>query len=209
MSSATCRVACFDLGGVVVRIHRTFEEALRAAGLPVHHDLLPRLPLLAPLSDAYQSGVIDDHEYARLLTERLDHRYTPSDILRAHDAVILDPYEGVTAVIHAARAASLRIIALSNTNARHWKLIDHIEAIRAMDDHLLSHEIGAIKPHEAAFRAVERRADARPEEVLLFDDTPDNIDAARAAGWDAVLIDHTRETAPQLRAALQARDLLP
>jgi putative hydrolase of the HAD superfamily len=54
-----------------------------------------------------------------------------------------------------------------------------------------SGEIGAKKTDAAFYAAVEARSGLSGAQVALIDDTPDNVDAARAAGWRAVLWDGT------------------
>lgn len=54
-----------------------------------------------------------------------------------------------------------------------------------------SGDIGAKKTDAAFYAAVEARTGLSGAEVALVDDTPDNVDAARAAGWRAVLWDGT------------------
>jgi FMN phosphatase YigB (HAD superfamily) len=51
----------------------------------------------------------------------------------------------------------------------------------------LSCEIGACKPSEAAFAAVEAALGLARGQILLIDDTAANVEGARARGWDAVL----------------------
>ncbi len=48
-------------------------------------------------------------------------------------------------------------------------------------------DLGARKSDPAFYAAVEARTGFAPAELLLIDDTPANIEAARAAGWGARL----------------------
>ena len=48
-------------------------------------------------------------------------------------------------------------------------------------------DLGAKKPDPAFFAAIEARTGFAPGEMLLVDDLPANVEAARAAGWGAVL----------------------
>ena len=50
----------------------------------------------------------------------------------------------------------------------------------------LSCEIGACKPSEAAFAAVEAALGLARGQILLIDDTATNVEAALARGWDAI-----------------------
>lgn len=48
-------------------------------------------------------------------------------------------------------------------------------------------DIGAMKSEPAFYRAVEARTGRPPEGHMLIDDTAANVEAARAAGWQAAL----------------------
>ena len=55
------------------------------------------------------------------------------------------------------------------------------------DDIVYSHEVGLKKPDPAIYALAESRLGVEPHEVVLLDDLVANVEAARAAGWHAVL----------------------
>jgi putative hydrolase of the HAD superfamily len=64
-----------------------------------------------------------------------------------------------------------------------------------------SGDIGARKTDLAFYAAVEARTGLSGAQVILIDDTADNIEAARAAGWGGVVWDGTHSLAEALAAA--------
>jgi putative hydrolase of the HAD superfamily len=52
-----------------------------------------------------------------------------------------------------------------------------------------SSEVGLIKPDPAIFTLATERAGVEPQEILLIDDTPSNLQAAQRAGWHVLLLD--------------------
>jgi 2-haloacid dehalogenase len=66
-----------------------------------------------------------------------------------------------------------------------------------------SHLMRLEKPDPRVFAYVERETGYAAERILFFDDRVENVDAARAGGWMAELIDHTGDTAAQLFALLR------
>jgi putative hydrolase of the HAD superfamily len=72
------------------------------------------------------------------------------------------------------------------------KLKDRFEAIHYAADY------GVGKPDPAFFRAVEARTGLTAGDLLLLDDSPRNVEAARACGWSAVLWDGTQTLAEAL-----------
>lgn len=77
-------------------------------------------------------------------------------------------------------------------------LKDHFAAIHYAADY------GCGKPDPAFFEAVAARTGHAPRELLLIDDSPRNVDAARACGWRAGLWDGT-QTVAEVIAAAEAR----
>ena len=85
-----------------------------------------------------------------------------------------------------ALAAEHRVAVFSNTNAEHWARVDEMAQGRLEPFELyLSHEIGAVKPDLDAFRIVAERGGFEPGRCLFFDDMAENVEAARAAGFEA------------------------
>ena len=69
----------------------------------------------------------------------------------------------------------------------------------AMVDHLVySHEVGLAKPDPAVYALTARRLGVRPEEVLFLDDDEPRVEAARAAGWQAVLHEETSRSIAEM-----------
>jgi FMN phosphatase YigB (HAD superfamily) len=72
-----------------------------------------------------------------------------------------------------------------------------------------SHLLRLVKPDSRIFQAFEQSVGSSGSEIAYFDDLAENCAAARSAGWRVQPIDPLRETAPQIRAALRAWEILP
>lgn len=201
-------VVCFDWGGVILRICRTFEEGIAAAGLDARpFEASPELyDVRRSASRAYQVGEIDDVAFFKAVSESLGGVYDTDEIALIHDAWLLGEYEGVGEIMAALNEAEAVTTAmLSNTNARHWARRERdFPTCGAAEAAHASHLLRLAKPDAAIFRAFEREVGAAPGSIVFFDDLEENVEAARAAGWSAVRIDHEAETAPQIRGALAA-----
>lgn len=99
--------------------------------------------------------------------------------------------------------ATVRTAALSNSadgarreEQRRYDLASLFEVV------VYSHEVGVSKPDPAIYRLTERALDLRPDELVLLDDRPENVEGARACGWRAVL---HRDTTASIR---EIRDLV-
>ncbi len=72
---------------------------------------------------------------------------------------------------------------MSNNNPLHWERLKQPDMFGGRFDHVfLSFETGFMKPDSAAYVHVLSHLGCRPEEVIFFDDTPECVEGARAAG---------------------------
>jgi putative hydrolase of the HAD superfamily len=214
MASALPGVVVFDLGGVVVRICRSWQEGTERAGLPFHPEIMDpeRLAARKALVRRYETGEIGCEEFFAAVSASMGGRYTPGEVRRVHDLWITGEYVGVGSLIDELHALGLQTGVLSNTNAHHWRQQtagEHGPALFPTPQrvkHLhASHLLRLAKPQLAIFRAFEQATGFGPGQIVYFDDLAENIAGARGAGWDAHLIDHTQETVPQMRQRLQER----
>lgn len=221
MSEGDVRVVCFDLGGVVVRICRTWEEACLRAGIPVRESSRFAAGEFAhkrrAIVDDYQTGRMACDDYWPAIAAATGGLYSPQEVERIHSAWTMEDYPGVADVIDALnRREGVLTACLSNTNPRHWSILRGNQApthggsraISSLRRTLVSHEVGLAKPDPEIYRAAERALDVRPDQILFFDDLSENIEAAAALGWRAVAIDHRRDTAAQMREHLKSYGLI-
>lgn len=209
------RLICFDLGGVIVRICRTWEEACAAAGLAVRHDdtfhAPDRLHQRRTLHHRHECGHVASADYWALMSRAIGGVYAPDEVELIHQSWILGEYRGIADLVERLASRShIETACLSNTNQAHWRLLTggpYHRAVSYLRHRIASHEINLAKPDEAAYRHVERLTARRAGEILFFDDMPENINAARAIGWRAELIDHTGDTAAQIDAHLRAHNV--
>jgi len=117
----------------------------------------------------------------------------------------LRPVAQSVALLRRLRDAGTPLYFLSNMPAPY---ADHLEAeydfVGWFRDGLFSARVKAIKPEPAIFEMAAARFGARPDELLFFDDVLHNVEAAIAAGWQAL---HFTDAAAA-EAALRERGLI-
>ena len=125
------------------------------------------------------------------------------DALERAGSDIFWPNRSIFPVINQLRSTGNRIGVLSNTSRSHWEYcVGRYRLIEAgFEQHALSFDIGAMKPDAAIYRAAAEMAGLEPAEIFFTDDTAGQVEAARAAGFDAVQFTGT----PQLVEALRRR----
>jgi len=208
----TPRIVVFDLGGVVVRICRSWKEACERASLPAH-DLLATPANIAErkaIVKRHEIGILSDDDYYTQIAATTAGLYTPDHVRTIHHNWTIGEYPGIPALVDDLHAKGLATGVLSNTNAHHWRLLTTPELYPTLQriHHLhASHLLAHAKPDRSIFDAFSERSGYQPHEIIFFDDLADNIAGAQAAGWDAVQIDHAADTVSQMRLHLRLRDI--
>lgn len=100
------------------------------------------------------------------------------------------------------KAAGLRIGILTNMPTEFIPWFDRCAApFRALADaEVISGAEGIVKPDPAIYALMAARMDLAPEELFFLDDSPRNVEAAIACGWQA----HQFTDVVRARAALEA-----
>lgn len=209
------RIVCFDAGGVLVRICRSWEEGCARAGIAARALALPpgAEARRARLHDDYQRGRMECGEYCRKFASLTDGVFSEREIRAVHDAWILGEYSGARTIVERLNGVpGLATALLSNTDESHWKhpamMGSDSSAVSRVRHPHASHLLGYAKPDPAIYRAFELACGASAGEVLFFDDREDNILAARGSGWHAVRIDPDGDTASQVERAARELALL-
>lgn len=201
------RVVFFDLGGVLVRISRSWQEAAERAGVTIPSGQSPSAgSLIHPTGNQadMQRGLIAYEEFLSNDSKRLDGRVSTEELHRIHMEWTHGEYDGVAEIIHRLKDAGIHTGALSNTDREHWKTLCELPAIKALDTHALSFELGLLKPSPEIYHAAEDLVDATGSSICFLDDLGANVEAALRCGWNAIRIDPHEPTAPQIADALES-----
>lgn len=203
-------LVCFDLGGVLAQIRRTWQACAEAAGVATRLRADEVYEMVDfPLFDVYQMGRIGNVEYLSELGTYLG--VSPDDARKVHDAILIGPYPGTHELVRELKQNGVATACLSNTNAIHWETLNSevFPAIRDLDYKVVSHTINLVKPEPALFRLFDTDTQMSPQFVAFFDDHEGNVEAAQEHGWRAVLVDHQGDPAGQMREALVKMEVLP
>ncbi len=213
MAKTRIDTVVFDLGGVLVRIARGWDDAHRLAGFAEDHPGLQsdKFRHHSPrLANQHQRGEITPEEWAASIAETSDGSYSSEDAIAILDAWTIEEYPGIADVIDAIHDAGLATAALSNTNAYHWELLGPATSnftnypnLERLGQHHASHILGQIKPDIEIYEAFSEAADLNGSRVLFFDDMKPNIEAARRYGWAARHIDYANDPPRQMMATLR------
>ena len=93
-------------------------------------------------------------------------------------------------LLRALRARGVQVFALSNFGIETFKIALPVYPFLAeFDRSYISGHMGVTKPNAEIYRQVEADYGLPPDTLLFTDDRADNIDAARARGWQTHLFD--------------------
>ncbi|MGN6743951.1 MAG: HAD-IA family hydrolase [Amnibacterium sp.] len=198
----------FDVGGVLERVDdarwpvRFAERCAARVGLRVE-ELTRRLDAAELPDTTVRSGV--EAEYWTAFAAAID---ADGETLAAIRADFWDAYCGSANTVLLAEARALRgrvgLAILSNSGDGAREEEERRYGFAALFDPVCySHELGVRKPDPAAFTAALTAMRAEPADVLLLDDLPANVAAARALGIRAHLHVDDATTLAAIRRGLE------
>jgi len=212
MPPTPIELVCFDLGGVLLRIADSWDDAIQRVGLL---DAIPnnRFHHQASFHDThhrFERGEIDSTDYTRRVAALAG--LSPSHVLAILDAWLVEPYPGIDPLLDQLDLASVQTACLSNTNTIHWHAIMSPGAT-FLPLHRLGHRfaspfVGCRKPDATIYQHVQDQTAVEPESILFFDDTPDNVHAATARGWLGHRIDPSDDPVAQVTEHLRHHNVL-
>src|SRR5436305_5818663 len=202
LTPASADALLFDLGRVVLDVD--FNRALACwAG----HAACEPEQLIGRFSpdEAYkrhEQGEISDAEFFAALRASLGIDITDAQFLEGWNAIFAGEMLDIAALL--ARAARrLPLYAFSNTNRAHEAHFSRAfaEVLGHFRKMFLSSAIGLRKPDAAAYDHVIKEIGVPAERIVFFDDSIENIEAARSRGLQAVHVTSSRGVAGALAAA--------
>lgn len=200
------RIAVFDLGKVLLDFD--YGVALRQLARHVSHrsDRQLRAWLLeTPMLERYETGLMTSREFFDQFAAAHGFQGTYETFRRVF-ADIFTPIPEMIELHARLRRRGVRTCIFSNTNEIAIAQIrDRFPFYRDFEWHVLSYEERLMKPAPGIYAALERRTGARAERLCYLDDRPENVDAARACGWQAAVHVSPEHSA----AALRGWGLLP
>lgn len=179
----------FDIGGVVIEvdIQRSFDHWSDRAGADVSE--IAERHRRDEVHDRYERGEIPTEAYMEHLRRLMDIDLSHNEMVDGWNALLGREIDGIRAVLKRLSGV-LPLCAFSNTNAAHVETLSErfSDVLAHFDTVYVSSSIGHRKPELKSFLHVADAMGFLPEDILFFDDSPVNLDGARRAGLQTVLV---------------------
>lgn len=191
MKAPKVQALLFDLGGVLIDVD--FNRVLEH-WQPISRLSLEELKATFSADLPYQQherGEITAAEYFAHLAENLQLQHDPVHITEGWNAIFGGEITETLSLVQEARTR-IPCYVFSNTNATHqtvWTAL-YPGLAQSFERIFVSSEMGYRKPERRAFEYVAHAIGVPLNAIMFFDDHPDNVEGARAAGLQAV---HVRE----------------
>ncbi len=144
-----------------------------------------------------ESGKITEETFFWKFQSSFNSQLNPRDILDCWNSMLTGIPEGRLEYLESI-AEKYDTYLLSNTNSIHLHWVrKHLEKAYNCTDFdtryfkkaFYSHEIGLVKPNQEIYAFITKEIGCAPSDILFVDDLKENVDAAKAYGWHAVLHD--------------------
>ena len=191
----------FDLGNVLLHFDHRIACRQMAEVAGVTADQVRRFLFDGNRLTQYEDGTLSREAFYQAFC-RETGTCADLELLETAASNIFTLNASILPVVAKLKDAGYRIGILSNTCESHWNYItSRFKALfpQAFDVLAFSYEIGASKPDERIYVRAAELAGVPAQEIFYCDDLPANVEAARQAGFDAVLYTDTPALVSDLR----------
>lgn len=191
-------VIVFDIGNVLVTVDLTrFLTRLKNL-FPGDTEFAKALKWLKKDDNRYELGLITTEELLQEVQLELELDRESFIDLWNHGFI---ERSYVLPFLKELREQGYTLAACSNTNELNMKhLLSTCSCFDLIDHLIFSYEVYAHKPTPTIYRAVEAATGRPSAEHLFLDDLLENVEGARAVGWDAIHFQDPREVQEELFA---------
>jgi len=186
MNNRKYSVIVFDLGNVLIPFNYNIAvEKLERIEPKLGEKFMEYYKANYALHRTFERGAMDEEDFINKILLALENKIDKESFYDIYSKIFIADEE-VISLLPKLKKKYLLVL-LSNTNSIHQKHgWDHYEFIKYFDELILSYKIGALKPEEKIYKAVEAFTKKPPEEHIFIDDIFEYAEAAKKVGWDAI-----------------------
>ncbi len=194
----------FDLGGVLVEF-TGIEPLIKLSRDTLTPETARRFWMQSPWVLKLETGHCSIDEFAAGTIRELKLSLTVDEFIREFVSWEKGPYPGAIDLLDFLNNHH-RLACLSNNNEVHWRALNDMSQIRRKFFRCyVSYMMGMMKPDKKVFEYVLTDMNLKGEQVLFFDDNPENVNAARNLNIHAYCVNGVRD----VKRALQDKNIIP
>lgn len=179
-------VIVFDLGNVLIPFnYKIMSDRLNKVSSGLGEKFLAEYKNNYQIHRSFESGNMTEHQFIDKMLNILDHKIDSETFCRFFSEIFRVNQDAANLLPKLKK--KYKLILLSNTNSIHKKYgWEKFDFLKHFDGLILSHKVGAVKPEEKIYRAVESVSGFPPAQHLFIDDVKEYSDAAIKYGWEAI-----------------------
>jgi len=133
----------------------------------------------------YEKWELNNDEFLKIMLEWCENKIDAEAFKHIYADLFTENTEATKLL--AKLKDNYQLVLLSNTNFIHQKYgWAQFGFLKYFDKFILSHEVGAIKPEDKIYKAVENFTNQLPECHLFIDDIEEYVNGAKKRGWKGI-----------------------
>lgn len=194
------RTILFDMGNVLVHFSHDLMCRQMAALAGRSEADVRRLILDGGLQWNFERGLVSARQFHAEFESLVEQRVDFDELMHANANIFCANRELFPA-IDELKQRGFRLVLLSNTSSAHFDFIwREFDVLQKFDDHVVSYEVGALKPERKMYVAALQAIDCAPDECFYTDDIPAYVEAGRRYGLQAEVFTTPGECGDHLAA---------
>ena len=192
----------FDMGNVVIRFDPAFFMDRAGIHDPVDRRLVMNELFLSVEWAQMDAGTLTEETAEPLILPRFPERLkeTVRNLLY-NWSYPRDMIPGMEDLIRRLKESGYHIYLLSNASSAQHEYWPKYPVSRYFDGKMISWDVKTVKPNPEIYRLFTEKFSLKPEECLFTDDSPANVAAAAACGWQGIVF---HGSADELEAKMRA-----
>jgi glucose-1-phosphatase len=175
----------FDLGNVLIAVDEPRAMERMAARTGKTPEQIREYIRGTPHEHELALGKLSKKQFFHTVAKDLGFDGTYDEFAQIWSDVFT-PIEPMIALAESLKTRVPRLL-LSNTNAIHMDYVfEHYAFLNDFDAHVLSHEVGMLKPDAAIYRFTLEKYGLAADRTVFLDDLATNVDGARRVGMQAI-----------------------
>jgi len=180
------KVIVFDLGNVLIYFdYNRIKATLNNIDFELGDRFIQKYYDNYQIHQKFEKWELTNGEFVEIMLDWCENKIDSETFMKIYADLFTENTQ-ITALLPKLKK-KYQLVLLSNTNFIHQKYgWEKFEFLKHFNKFILSHEVGAIKPEEKIYKAVEKYTNQLPENHLFIDDIKDYVNGAKNLGWNGI-----------------------